>query len=731
MKRLVLFGLIIVVLGGGIFAYYQYGGSPEVRRERHLKKARDYLGESKFNEAIVEFRNAVKTNPRSAEARFELAMALLKTGDLRSAHGELVRAVELKPDFIKARYELGSLELVAKNLIRAKEQFEKLQTLDRDAFETRYLAAKIALVEKAPEKALVQLKEILRKTPNDAIIYLDLGIIQMAMRNFSAAEESLRQALELNPKISGARVALAQIYLATGKADKGETELIAATQADPENEMLLHVLGLYYSVTRRFDEIEKLYLGLLQKKPKSLIAKKRLAELYLSRGDLKNSQRFISEILTTNSGDIDGHFFRGRMNIIENNNQKAIEDLTIVTRDRPQFAPGFFFLALAQRSQNKIEDAKKNFAKAVELYPLWIPPRVSLAEIQAASGEVDSALEHAQLVLKFQPKNDRMLVVYGASLLRKKRIPQAVDAFQKAKQLNPGGFAAQMNLAMAYTMQKKYAEAIKEYKNVLDSNPERFEALNSIVRLYLLQNNSQAAIGIAEEHLKKTKNNAYVYQVMGQAKLAVRDYQEASKYLNRAVELNPNLASAYFLLGSVYSAQQKNDLAIIEYEKTIAKNPNTIPALIMIGMLYDRKQQPKKANEYYQRVLDINKTHILAANNLAYNYSQYGGNVDVALGIAQKAREANPDNPSLADTLGWIYYKKGSYLNAIALLKESNEKFNNGNSEVLYHLGMAYYKSGDRSSAAETLSKALASDKAFVGREEAKKILDEVKSNPR
>ena len=151
----------------------------------------------------------------------------------------------------------------------------------------------------------------------------------------------------------------------------------------------------------------------------------------------------------------------------------------------------------------------------------------------------------------------------------------------------------------------------------------------------------------------------------------------------------------------------------------------------MIGMLYDRKQQPKKANEYYQRVLDINKTHILAANNLAYNYSQYGGNVDVALGIAQKAREANPDNPSLADTLGWIYYKKGSYLNAIALLKESNEKFNNGNSEVLYHLGMAYYKSGDRSSAAETLSKALASDKAFVGREEAKKILDEVKSNPR
>ena len=51
------------------------------------------------------------------------------------------------------------------------------------------------------------------------------------------------------------------------------------------------------------------------------------------------------------------------------------------------------------------------------------------------------------------------------------------------------------------------------------------------------------------------------------------------------------------------------------------------------------QKQPQKANGYYQKVLDLNKNFAPAANNLAYNYAQYGGNLDVALGLAQKARE--------------------------------------------------------------------------------------------
>ena len=92
MKRsIILAGLIAVLLVGGHFTYYRFFGSPEMNRDRSLAEARNYLKESKINEAIIEFRNAVKADPRSSEARFEFGMTLMKRGDIRGSYQELAR----------------------------------------------------------------------------------------------------------------------------------------------------------------------------------------------------------------------------------------------------------------------------------------------------------------------------------------------------------------------------------------------------------------------------------------------------------------------------------------------------------------------------------------------------------------------------------------------------------------------------------------------------------------
>ena len=48
----------------------------------------------------------------------------------------------------------------------------------------------------------------------------------------------------------------------------------------------------------------------------------------------------------------------------------------------------------------------------------------------------------------------------------------------------------------------------------------------------------------------------------------------------------------------------------------------------------------------------------MAANNLAWRYAEDGGNLDVALSLAQTAKRKLPDSPEVSDTLGWIYLKK-------------------------------------------------------------------------
>ena len=134
----------------------------------------------------------------------------------------------------------------------------------------------------------------------------------------------------------------------------------------------------------------------------------------------------------------------------------------------------------------------------------------------------------------------------------------------------------------------------------------------------------------------------------------------------------------------------------------------------------------QKHRTSYEKALKINPNFPPAANNLAYLYAERGGNIDVALNLAQKAKEQVPDDPNISDTLGWIYYKKNVPSRAIAYLKEAAEKVPN-QPMIRYHLGMAYYKNGNRDLAKKELNEALKIDPKFPGADEARATLNALK----
>jgi tetratricopeptide (TPR) repeat protein len=144
---------------------------------------------------------------------------------------------------------------------------------------------------------------------------------------------------------------------------------------------------------------------------------------------------------------------------------------------------------------------------------------------------------------------------------------------------------------------------------------------------------------------------------------------------------------------------------------------------MLLGLLYDHQGQHQQANQQYEEALKRNPKFAPAANNLAWNYAEHGGNIDVALALAHTAKEQLPDNPSVSDTLGWIYYKKSIYTKAIGLLQESAEKRPH-NPVYHYHLGMAYLNNSDTALAKQALSRALQVGGDFPGRQETQRALE-------
>ena len=730
MRGKLLIASALIVVCSALAFYFLGAESPEKARDRYFARGQQYVLEGKNPEAVIMFKNAVQIDPGFAEARQELGLALMQRREFPQAFAELRRAVELKPTLIKARHQLGSFYLLDRNIPLAKGELAKIREQDPNALEGRYLAAALALVENDPDRALKEIREAIRrgeneKSPNLGEIYIELGNIHLFKKDWGEAEMAYRKALELNPKLFRARDGLAAVYMANGNEEKARQELITATKTDPENEDRLHRLGNFYLQTKRFDEYEKFYREFLQKKPKSIVAKKKMVEILLGKGDLKNAKAYTEEILKVEPSDINALFFRGRIYLSEKDFRKAHDDLTKVTAADPRFAPGFFFLGAAQIGLSDIAQARGSLLKALELSPNAIEPRLTLAEIYLNSGDPEAARREAEVVLTHMPENRIALLIGGAAQLGKGDAGKALSHLRKAQSLDPKDARVYWLVGAAFLLQKNYAQALKEFEESLKLDPDRIEALNSIAVTMVQQGNRKTAMERAEHHFSKTKMQAEVHQLLGQLSLDGKEFDKGIQHLRRAIGIKPELISAYFLIANAYIAQNKIDQAIDEYQKIVEKTPSDPAAYTILGILNNQKQLYAKANQHYESALKINPSFVAAANNLAWNYAEYGGNLDLALPLAEKAREMNPDSPEILDTLGWIYYKRGLFDNAVALLKDSSAKLKNRDPVVLYHLSMAYHRSGRKVEARDTLNKALALNANFPGADEARKILSE------
>src|SRR2546430_2126818 len=94
--------------------------NPERASRDYVARGDRYLAQNKLSEAIIEYRTAIKTFPRSGEAHFKLAEALVVHDDMRTAFAEYLRAADLLPDREDVQLKAGNLQLVAGRFVDAK-----------------------------------------------------------------------------------------------------------------------------------------------------------------------------------------------------------------------------------------------------------------------------------------------------------------------------------------------------------------------------------------------------------------------------------------------------------------------------------------------------------------------------------------------------------------------------------------------------------------------------------
>jgi len=233
------------------------------------------------------------------------------------------------------------------------------------------------------------------------------------------------------------------------------------------------------------------------------------------------------------------------------------------------------------------------------------------------------------------------------------------------------------------------------------------------------------AIVLARQYVDANPNDANGHMLLGALHDKSRDYPSAQTEFERAITLDPAGNQGYIRLAAVFREQGKTDLAVADYQKALELQPKSAALATMIGNLYLDKGDLRTAQQYYARALDADPNFAVALANTAWVYAQEGKNLDLALGMAQKAKSLMPEVASITDTLGWVMYKRGNYQSAVPLLEECVQK-SQDSAKFRLHLGLTLFMAGQKARAKQQLQAALHMNLDAIDAQKAHQALTEI-----
>jgi cellulose synthase operon protein C len=339
-------------------------------------------------------------------------------------------------------------------------------------------------------------------------------------------------------------------------------------------------------------------------------------------------------------------------------------------------------------------------------------------------GDSPTLSQLSQQMIQVEPRSPEGYIYHAQALVRQNDAAGAEADLKKAIEVAPGTSAPYARLGDLRMYQKRYDEAEKLYSEALQRNPLAVDALTGLVNIDLVRKQQANALRRVQDQIGKVPNNSQLYLLLGQLELKNQQNDKAEVAFSKAVDLDKNNVPAFLMLARTQVAKGSVDQAIAGNQRAMQANPRDVRIYISLASLLETRGDWQQAEDLYKKALAIQPDYPVAANNLSYLMLEHGGDVSVALTLAQTARKGLPDLPSTADTLGWAYYNQGAYSSAIDTLREA-VKQTPESATFHYHLGMAYEKANNHTLAKKELEQALQISPNYSEADKIRKILAE------
>jgi tetratricopeptide (TPR) repeat protein len=230
-------------------------------------------------------------------------------------------------------------------------------------------------------------EDTLRKDPDFAVALGNLGAALLAEDRLEEADTSLRRAIELEPRLTEARLALSVALRRRGALDEAQREVEAALEVDPRNFGALVTAGELAELRGDSVRARSLYEEALRNRPHAVRALERLALLEANAGELDRALAHVEQARRLRPDRRGIAISEAWVLARAERGDESRLRLKQLAEDDPEWAEPLYTLALLELDRGEPEAARGALDGALEREPRHARARTHRARLRSASGD--------------------------------------------------------------------------------------------------------------------------------------------------------------------------------------------------------------------------------------------------------------------------------------------------------------------------------------------------------
>jgi len=476
-------------------------------------------------------------------------------------------------------------------------------TDSRQALQNAATLVQEGKLEQAEQQAQVALSDPQTRAAACSV----LGSIRFQQKRLPESASLFEKAIRLEPKLLGAHLSLAEVYILQGKPEKALPLYSRVLTLDPPNTIARLELARAETEKANYQQslaLVRPVLPALKQSPDGLFV---LATDYLKTGDHDAAASLATDWMRLPGVPSELSMRFALLLAGGGVAPEAIDILESLRKKGPLSYELAFNLAGAYQLEKHWALALASYDEALTLDPKSLSALRHGGNIAEQQGQLERSLSYWMRAKKLEPDNPDILESFGRVCLKMDLLEDAEPALTKAAELRPDNAAYQYTLVAAKVGKKQFETAQSLLEGLLKqrpNDPQLQYALGSVLYLqghlddaaqhlresvrlqpdqvapyyYLAligrdQGRDEEAIQTLENLLRRYPDHALSCEVLGGLLMNAHRYPEAESSLEKAVRLNPGSVKANYQLGLLLTRMGKKDEA--EKRLEIAKSLRT------------------------------------------------------------------------------------------------------------------------------------------------------------